>query len=88
MYSDDLKGKSCLIVDDICANGRTFVELAKSLKKKNAGEITLYVTHGFFGAKLQPLKSAGISKFITTSSVCNLIDEDLHILNIQDMIYT
>jgi len=69
VYSDDLEGKSCLIVDDICANGRTFVELAKALKAKGVGEITLYVTHLFVHKGLEELREAGISKFITTNSV-------------------
>lgn len=36
-----------LIVDDICDGGRTFIELAKELKKSSA-KVDLYVTHGIF----------------------------------------
>lgn len=45
---DDLNGEECLIVDDICDGGRTFIELAKVLKQKNAGKIILAVAHGIF----------------------------------------
>ena len=45
---DDLGGKDCYIVDDICDGGRTFTEIAKVLKTKNPGKIILLVTHGFF----------------------------------------
>jgi len=48
VHVDDLEGKDCYIVDDICDGGRTFIEIAKVLKKKNAGKIILMVTHGFF----------------------------------------
>jgi len=48
VHIDDLNGKDCYIVDDICDGGRTFIEIAKVLKKKNAGKIILMVTHGFF----------------------------------------
>jgi ribose-phosphate pyrophosphokinase len=48
VYCHDLQGKEVLIVDDICDGGRTFIELAKKLKEKNAGKISLYVTHGIF----------------------------------------
>lgn len=37
-----------VMVDDICDGGRTFIELAKSLRAKGAAKIHLYVTHGFF----------------------------------------
>lgn len=47
-YTDDLKGNDCLIVDDICDGGGTFIGLAKELKNKNAGNIYLAVSHGIF----------------------------------------
>lgn len=48
VYADDLEGKSCLIVDDICDGGGTFLGLAKELKAKNAGKLYLAVSHGIF----------------------------------------
>lgn len=44
----DLEETDCYIVDDICDGGRTFIEIAKVLKTKNAGKIVLAVSHGFF----------------------------------------
>jgi ribose-phosphate pyrophosphokinase len=43
-----LKNQTCCIVDDICDGGRTFIEIAKELKAKDAGKIVLLVSHGFF----------------------------------------
>lgn len=43
-----IEGKDCIIVDDICDGGRTFIELAKVLKAKGAKKVILYVTHGIF----------------------------------------
>lgn len=43
-----LSRQPCVIVDDICDGGKTFVELAKELKRMGAGHTTLMVTHGFF----------------------------------------
>ena len=34
VYADDLEGKSCLLIDDICDGGGTFIGLAEELKKK------------------------------------------------------
>lgn len=44
----DFKGANLMIVDDICDGGRTFIELAKVLRERNAGKIELFVTHGIF----------------------------------------
>lgn len=44
----DLKGRPILIVDDICDGGGTFLGLAEELKKKNAGDLYLAVSHGIF----------------------------------------
>lgn len=44
----DISGMDCVIVDDICDGGRTFIEIAKKLREHNCGDITLCVTHGFF----------------------------------------
>ena len=43
-----LGGADYVIVDDICDGGRTFIEIAKVLRKTDAGKITLMVTHGKF----------------------------------------
>ena len=69
VYCDNLIKANCLIVDDICQGGRTFTELAKALKKKNAGYITLYTTHAFFDNGIEELVKSGINNFITTQSI-------------------
>lgn len=54
-------GKSCegwnfLIVDDICDGGKTFIELAKVLRKMSKGRVELAVTHGIFSKGLSVLR--------------------------------
>lgn len=44
----DMKGRSCLIIDDICDGGRTFTELAAALREHHVSSVGLYVTHGIF----------------------------------------
>jgi len=68
VYCDELNGSHCVITDDCCVGGRTFIELAKALKAKGAGLITLYVTHGIFSNGVQPLLDAGITSIYTTDS--------------------
>jgi len=48
VLADDLKGSPCIVVDDICDGGGTFLGIANKLKEKNAGDLTLIVTHGLF----------------------------------------
>lgn len=48
VYANNLKGNDCLIVDDLCDGGRTFIELAKKLKQLGARKVGLYVSHGIF----------------------------------------
>lgn len=68
--TEQLDGKTVLIIDDICAGGQTFIELAKVLKSIQPNvTIHLYVTHGFFQFGFEQLVEAGITQFITTDSV-------------------
>jgi ribose-phosphate pyrophosphokinase len=68
VYCDDLKGQNVTIVDDLCDGGKTFIELSKVLKQKNAGKIYLYVTHGIFSRGVDALLDAGIDEIWTTNS--------------------
>ena len=52
VYSESVGDSDFLIVDDICDGGRTFIELAKELRKLTTGKIKLYVTHGIFSKGL------------------------------------
>lgn len=56
VYAGDLKGKNCLIVDDICDGGGTFIGLANELMKKNAGKLYLAVSHGIFSQGFKNLQ--------------------------------
>lgn len=56
VHANDLDGKDCYIVDDICDGGRTFREIAKELKNLNPGKVTLCVSHGLFTQGLDVFK--------------------------------
>ena len=55
VYADDLQGRDCLIVDDICDGGGTFNGLAQALKDKNAGKLYLAISHGIFSKGFETL---------------------------------
>lgn len=67
VYADDLEGKDCLIVDDICDGGGTFLGLATELKNKNAGNLYLAITHGIFNKGFDELATA-FKHIYTTNS--------------------
>ncbi|MFA8299606.1 MAG: ribose-phosphate diphosphokinase [Hyphomicrobiales bacterium] len=55
VYTEDLNQNPCLVVDDICDGGRTFIGLAKALKEKNAGDLYLAISHGIFSYGFEEL---------------------------------
>ena len=68
VFFDNFNGEDVIIVDDIVDRGRTFTELAKVLKEKKCGKISLFVTHGIFASGLDVLFDNGIDEIITTDS--------------------
>lgn len=67
VYSDDLNGRDCLVVDDICDGGGTFIGLAEELKRKNAGKLYLAVSHGIFSKGVAHLTTCFDHIFTTNS---------------------
>jgi ribose-phosphate pyrophosphokinase len=63
-----------IIIDDICDGGRTFIELAKEIKKQTDKPIYLIVTHGIFSAGLEQLTDV-IDGIFSTNSVSVLTTE-------------
>lgn len=51
--ADKVRNKACIIIDDICDGGKTFIELAKALKQHDAKSVELYVTHGVFSKGIE-----------------------------------
>jgi len=70
----DVKGKECLIVDDLADGGRTFKFLAEELKSQGASKVYLYVTHGQFNYGFEELKET-IDKVYCTNSYKDIEDE-------------
>ncbi len=66
----DIQDRNILIIDDLCAGGRTFYEAAEKLKENGANNIYLYVSHcenSIYNGKL--LKSGLLSQIFTTDSL-------------------
>lgn len=55
VYNEDFGNSLCIIIDDVCVGGRTFVEIAKILKERNAGQIALVTSHGIYSNGIEAL---------------------------------
>lgn len=84
VYEDDLNGMDCLIVDDICDGGGTFVGLAEELKKKNAGKLYLAVSHGIFNKGFEVLDC--FDGIFTTNSFKDFEGESVQVIGLETLI--
>jgi ribose-phosphate pyrophosphokinase len=84
VYEDDLQGIDCLIVDDICDGGGTFVGLAEQLKNKNAGKLYLAVSHGIFNKGFEVLNC--FDAIFTTNSVKDFEGESVQVIKLDQLI--
>jgi len=68
----DVKGKTCVIVDDIIDSGGTIVNAAKALKDRGAKEVYVYITHGVLsGDAVNKIKKSVIKNLVITDTIDN-----------------
>jgi len=82
---DDLQGRPCLIVDDICDGGGTFMGLGEELKKKNAGPLYLAISHGIFSKGFDELTKV-YEKIFTTDSFRTIDDDRIKQIKLSQII--
>jgi ribose-phosphate pyrophosphokinase len=69
----DVKGKTCIIVDDIIDSGGTIVNAAKALKDRGAKEVYVYITHGVLsGEAVKKIKNSVIKNLVITDTIDNM----------------
>jgi|TARA_Y100000287_G_scaffold84087_1_gene66768 ribose-phosphate pyrophosphokinase len=68
----DVKGKTCIIVDDIIDSGGTIVNAVDALKKSGATEVYVFITHAVLsGDATNKIKKSKIKKLIITDTIDN-----------------
>jgi len=82
-FTDTIK-ETCIIVDDLCDGGATFIELAKELKAHGAKDVYLIVTHGIFSRGFNELEKY-LTKIYFTNS---FLDKDDITVNFGDISYS
>ena len=68
----NVKGKTCIIVDDIIDSGGTIVNAAKILKQRGARDVHVYVSHGVLsGDAVEKIRKSQIKNLVITDTIDN-----------------
>ena len=68
----NVKGKTCIITDDIIDSGGTIVNATDALIKRGAKEVYVYVTHGVLsGEAVEKIKKSKIKNLVVTDTIDN-----------------
>ena len=66
----DVKGKKCLIVDDICDTAGTLCKAAEVIKQNGASEVHAYITHGVLsGPAVERISNSVMKSLVITDSI-------------------
>jgi ribose-phosphate pyrophosphokinase len=66
----DVKGKTCIIVDDMVDTAGTLCQAAEALKKHGAAGVFAYCTHPVLSGKaIENLENSVINKLIVTDTI-------------------
>lgn len=78
----DVRGKICIIIDDIISTGNTIASAAKLLYENGAKEVLVGATHGVFSEDaLKKMLTAGVRDIVVT----NTIEQKLEGVNVLDI---
>jgi ribose-phosphate pyrophosphokinase len=70
----DVKGKNCIIVDDIIDSGGTIINAVEALKKEGAIDVFVFITHAVLsGEAVDKIKKSKIKKLIITDTIDNTL---------------
>ena len=66
----DVRGKSCIIVDDICDTAGTLCKAAEVLIEAGATEVHSYITHGVLsGPAVERISNSVMKSLVITDSI-------------------
>jgi ribose-phosphate pyrophosphokinase len=66
----DVKGKRCILIDDIVDSGGTLVNAAEALLKNGASEVAAYITHGVLsGGAVSRIQNSRLKSLVITDSI-------------------
>ena len=66
----DVKGKVCVLIDDIIDSGGTLINAAEALLKSGATEVSAYITHGVLsGGAVSRIQNSRLKSLVITDSI-------------------
>ena len=66
----DVKGRKCIIVDDICDTAGTLCKAAETLMEAGATEVHSYITHGVLsGPAVERISKSVMKSLVITDSI-------------------
>jgi ribose-phosphate pyrophosphokinase len=86
----NVKGKSCIIVDDIIDSGGTIVNAAKALKENGALNVYVFITHAVLSKDaVDKIKKSKVDRLIITDTIDNSQkiknSKKIHVLSISSL---
>ena len=70
----EVKGKNCIIIDDIIDSGGTIINAVEALKKAGAIDVYVFITHAVLsGDAAERIKKSKIKKLIITDTIDNTL---------------
>jgi ribose-phosphate pyrophosphokinase len=66
----DVKGRACILIDDIIDSGGTLCNAAEALIAEGAASVTAYLTHGVLSGKaVERVNASALSELVITDSI-------------------
>jgi ribose-phosphate pyrophosphokinase len=66
----DVKGRACILIDDIIDSGGTLCNAAQALMDQGAASVTAYITHGVLsGAAVSRVTNSALKELVITDSI-------------------
>ncbi|MGL1525923.1 phosphoribosyltransferase family protein, partial [Vibrio parahaemolyticus] len=63
----DVRGKACVLIDDIVDSGGTLCSAAAALYKNGATEVSAYITHGVLsGGAVSRVQNSSLKSLVIT----------------------
>jgi ribose-phosphate pyrophosphokinase len=83
----DVKGRDCVVFEDMVDTGGTICAAANIVKEKGASSVTVCATHGIFSQNaLQRIEESGIDKVIVSNSIPQKAKGKLQVMDVSDLL--
>ena len=84
---DEVKGKVCIIIDDIIDTGGTIISAADLLVRSGAKSVLVAATHGVFSPNsINKLRGSPLDDIVVTNTIEKRLPSEINITDISELI--